>query len=83
VLRRVLVEYIRRARTERRRFFTCTEDHPPPKPTPHNSLGIFVFLHDTLEGLGLLDFPVLATWGCATDPMVLNQEQAVQWCDND
>jgi len=36
VLRRVLVEYIRRARTERRRFFTCTEDHPPPEPTPHN-----------------------------------------------
>jgi len=30
VLRRVLVEYIRRARTKRRRFFTCTEDHPPP-----------------------------------------------------
>jgi hypothetical protein len=44
VLRRVLVDYIRRAHTERRRFFTCTEDHPPPGEFYHLSLLDLVYI---------------------------------------
>ena len=44
MLWRVLVDYIRRARTERRRFFTCTEDHPPPGEFYHLSLLNLVYI---------------------------------------